>query len=158
MLIPELDKLRNKELSFWCRVIDKTHSFFWKSVPEEMIIVSKGMEFHETDWVYFGILHYRWNDIVNFLTKDILYGEKYEIIWHPLTRWRLSKIFREKKILEIKSNWTKIIDENFWKLYYLIKLRFDNNVYMYDQSELERMQHEKRPELEKLLIQFTNYL
>lgn len=146
MLDKELDKLRDKTLSFWCKIIDKTHSFFWKSVPEEMIIVSKSMEFYETDWVY--LLHYRWNPTVNFPIEDILDGEKCEIIWHPLTRWRIEHYY--------KNNGT---DYKYTQIYIKIRTRFENSrEKAYNQSELERMQHEKRPELKELLIQFSNYL
>ena len=142
MLDKNLDKLRDKTLSFWCKIIDKTHSFFWKSVPEEMIIVSKSMEFYETDWVY--LLHYRWNPTVNFPIEDILDGEKCEIIWHPLTRWRIEYLHHTK------NNDT----DEYWSIHEL----FLFNPELYNQSELERMQHEKRPQLRELLIQFSNYL
>lgn len=142
MLDKNLDKLRDKTLSFWCKIIDKTHSFFWKSVPEEMIIVSKSMEFYETDWVY--LLHYRWNPTVNFPIEDILDGEKCEIIWHPLTRWRIEYLHHTK------NNDT----DEYWSIHEL----FLFNPELYNQSELERMQHEKRPELKELLLKFSNYL
>lgn len=147
MLDKELDKLRDKTLSFGCRVIDKTHSFFWKSVPEEMIIVSKNMEFYETDWVY--LLHYRWNPTVNFPIEDILDGEKCEIIWNPLTRWRIYSLrFKVNKQSILIDVWNTV--DNIWCLLSIMD--------MFDKTEIERMKSPHREELKKLLIQFSNYL
>lgn len=167
MLDKELNKLRDKTLSFWCRIIDKTHSFFWKSVPEEMIIVSKSMEFYETDWVY--LLHYRWNPTVNFPIEDILDGEKCEIIWNQLTRWRIEYLKKLKLIYYTSSFvWVEynsierqkashLCHEFLWVCSQIL-IKFDENIERYNQSELERMKHEKRPELKKLLLKFSNYL
>lgn len=80
-----------------------------------------------------------------------------EIIWHPLTWWRIQLLMvNMEPSLEkrIKSNGLDIEELDLvWWLYKIFKENL-----LYDQNELQRMEHEKRPELKKLLMQFADYL
>ena len=69
-----------------------------------------------------------------------------EVIGHPLTRGRLS--YLRSKLGET--------DERFRIAE--IPMIFEEHIELYDQNETQRMKHEKRPELEKLLISFAALL
>lgn len=135
-LMPELDKLRNKELSFGCYI---SYSENWHNYVEKIIFHDDFP--HVFDWV------------------DDLYctDSDYTIIWHPLTRWRICYLHQS---LQKRDDWYDHPDLSekhpntlLEGMYYL----FDTYG-LYDQNELQRMQYEKRPELKELLIQFSNYL
>lgn len=108
MLDKELDKLRDKTLSFWC-VIQNNAKL------EERYDLSQSK------------------------------SHIYKVIWHPLTRWRID---------HLDDNIENIDSYNICR-YIWARLR---ESHLLDKSEIERMQHEKRPELKELLIQFSNYL
>ena len=123
MLDKELDKLRDKTLSFWC-VVD-----IWRQWPNPLIrcLTIWYNKYKDIDWEY----------IYEEFCPD-------NIIWHPLTRWRIEYLHHTK-------------NDNTEEYWYILSLLRDNPE-LYNQSELERQTHEKRPELKKLLIQFSNYL
>lgn len=140
MLIPELDKLRDKTLSFWCVLwryeteYDKEltmGTYISDNVPDEYTI-------------QYRVKLFNWKVI----KMDSEY--EYKIIWHPLTLWRIEHIYWS---IDKENRYDKL----FVELKHLIlKWIVDNNII--DKSELERMQHEKWPELKELLLQFSNYL
>ena len=134
MLDKSLDKLRDKTLSFWCVIS----------------IYDNDYDLHECRII--------WNHYKDYVfTTDIwIVGEALNIIWHPLTRWRIEYSRRSitKKIIEYN-----IQDDYPLRLMYDEIRRFLNRNYeLYNQSELERMQSPHREKLKELLIQFSNYL
>lgn len=137
MLDKELDKLRDKTLSFGCKF-----SISWKEWWVERtwtLIKNTG------NWI-------RKTIDANLDIRDawfIEWREREQIIWHPLTLWRIYHIYWNV------NQWNR--DLAFYEVRHAIEQWLvDNN--RLDKSELERMQHEKRPELKKHLIQFSNYL
>lgn len=138
MLIPELDKLRDKKLSFGCvlELTEEYRSWFITLPKWENVLYAW---FENKYWTVIKI------DKVGDNPQWMI---KYKILWHPLTRWRIEHYYR--------NNGT---DYKYTLIYIQIHTRFENSrKTAYNQSELERMQHEKRPELKELLIQFSNYL
>lgn len=61
---------------------------------------------------------------------------------NPITRWRIFRLYRMRD-MDIYNDLHKFFCE------------YDD---LADKSEIERMKHERRPELKELLIQFSNYL
>lgn len=140
MLDKELDKLRDKTLSFWCLLNvsfydNEEHKYLWKYIS----CVLNNNRFAVVDELidYKNSLYWLWE-----FTKE---DEWIEIIWHPLTRWRID---------HLDDNIENIDSYNICRYIWAI-LR---ESHLLDKSEIERMQHEKRPELKELLIQFSNYL
>lgn len=124
MLDKELDKLRDKTLSFWC-VVD-----IWRQWLNPLIrcLTIWYNKYKDIDWEY----------IYEEFCPD-------KIIWHPLTRWRID---------HLDDNIENIDSYNICR-YIWARLR---ESHLLDKSEIERMQHEKRPELKELLLKFSNYL
>lgn len=124
MLDKELDKLRDKTLSFWC-VVD-----IWRQWPNPLIrcLTIWYNKYKDIDWEY----------IYEEFCPD-------NIIWHPLTRWRID---------HLDDNIENIDSYNICR-YIWARLR---ESHLLDKSEIERMQHEKRPELKELLVLFSNYI
>lgn len=134
MLSPELDKLRDKTLRFGCIV--RIYSWYLWGVPtttEAMKefswyrVISRNGNYHEN------------NDRVAQPKID-------RIVWHPLTRWRLS--YLRSKLGEIDERF-KIAE---------IPMIFEEHIELYDQDELQRMQHPKRPEFFEILKEFAALL
>lgn len=109
MLDKELDKLRDKTLSFWCVII-------------------------KSDWTIYRSSGVWWTMPVSN-----------KILGHPLVRGRIE---------HLDDNIENIDSYNICRYIWAI-LR---ESHLLDKSEIERMQHENRPELKELLIQFSNYL
>lgn len=130
----ELDKLRNKEKSFWCYVFQKAR---WE------------VNYYRAVWFEWTKVECWW-----FELYDI---EDYNIIWHPLTRWRIEHLFRNNKPAD--PDWTSCIPYRFDKCYRDIGFCL-NEMWetAYDQNELQRQLHAKRPRLKGLLKQFSDYL
>lgn len=158
MLTPELDKLRDKELSFWCYVYAMSNNNDdW--VMKNTFIVHKTENSLHKFWKNLLIIWWRWYREV--------YESNVEIIWHPLTRWRINQLEMDICMSEYKDyndsvEWTEVMLD-FWlsgeitpivaKIEHILLYKW-----LWDKSEIERMKHEKRPELKELLIQFSNYL
>lgn len=131
MLNKELDKLRDKTLSFGCVIFEKS---WWEVNYHRITTVKK-----QDNWEY--TCECWWYEIFDI--------SDYNIIWHPLTLWRIYHIYWNV------NQWNR--DLAFYEVRHAIEQWLvDNN--RLDKSELERMQHEKRPELRELLIKFSNYL
>ena len=123
MLDKELDKLRDKTISFWCHII-------WS----------------KWEWIII------WNEMILFWEKVFHWFDTQEMIWHPLTYWRIYSL--SYKLRNTKS-W-KVADEILYNKTDIERILKEND--LIDKSELERQTHEKRSELKELLIQFSNYL
>lgn len=143
-----LDKLRDKTLNFWCVAVDKKHTFFWWPSPEQMITVSDDPDCYKDDGLYF--IHYRWSPTVHFPLSDVLNKDLCEIIWHPLTWWRITSLYWEQ--VENGAG-DAIVD-----VYIDLGLFFDRRYQLYDKNETQWMKHEKRPELFDLLKEFASLL
>lgn len=147
MLDKELDKLRDKTLSFWCLLNvsfydNEEHKYLWKYIS----CVLNNNRFAVVDELidYKNSLYWLWK-----FTKE---DEWIEIIWHPLTRWRIEHCYRDNYPINKPVH-------KYITMRTLIYRWFESNrETAYNQSELERMQHEKRPELKELLLKFSNYL
>lgn len=131
MLDKELDKLRDKTLSFGCVIFEKS----WWDVNYHRITTAKKQD----NWEY--TCECWWYEIFDI--------SEYNIIWNQLNRWRICYLYHES------DNW---YNQNKDHTINSIQDILINNYIMLNQSELERMQYEKRPELRELLIQFSNYL
>lgn len=70
------------------------------------------------------------------------------IIWHPLTRWRLCRLYRN--VPEQERGESCVIEE--------LQEIFIHHPELYDQDELQRESHEKRLELFDLLKEFAALL
>ena len=130
ILDPELDKLRNKELSFGCRI---TVQFDWQVTYIDKI----------------NYLLENWNcrTVGPSVERNIISNN-----WHPLTWWRICHLLWAWINLNTKNIQSLISTR--WSMAAI----FDYNSDLYDQNELQRMQHEKRPELKVLLKQFAEYI
>lgn len=132
MLDPILDKLRNKELSFWC---------FIKENPWDTPL-----------WATWGTFRYG----SKADTEDRSYDT---IVGHPLTRWRICHVYNKLEWHcsdydeEKYDSFQYEVRDAFVDMEILM-----DNYSLYDQTELEWQKSEKRPELRSLLIQFSNYL
>lgn len=127
MLDKELDKLRDKTLSFGCVIFEKS----WWDVNYHRITTAKkqdNLEYTCECWWY-----------------EIFDISEYNIIWHPLTRWRID---------HLDDNIENIDSYNICR-YIWARLR---ESHLLDKTEIERMQHEKRPELKELLVLVSNYI
>lgn len=154
MLSPELDVLRNKELSFWCvamyinlkfHVRDEIITVYNVDNTENWIVdIIEIMSGHTYKNVYTSkeISNNNWSDD-NYI---------YNIIWHPLTRWRIEYLVTNHKASP---------DENKDLLYRICINKildiFTFNNKLFDKTELERMQYDKRNELYPLLVEFSTY-
>lgn len=136
-LIPELDKLRNKELSFWC-----IYRILWY----DETIDRSGVIFKQTrdEWIW-KTIDDGWD------VRDawfIEWREREQIIWHPLTAWRIWKLWYDS---------FAITGSNIIHTMQCIMIDIQA-MWLADKTEVERQRHQKRPELKELLIQFSNYL
>lgn len=171
MLDKELDKLRDKTLSFWCLLKfkeEQLHEWYgtvflykyvrqwssssewydWGRVSEWQLQCSnmRNWEF-KIIWLRDRNTMYRSPDEEWEYICDELVEKYFDILWKPLTRWRITYLFQT--------------NEDWWDKDYIaskILDLFEDSKELYNQSELERQTHEKRPELKELLIQFSNYL
>lgn len=134
MLDKSLDKLRDKTLKFWC-VLELTEEYrsWYITLPKWENVLYAGFENK-----YWTVIH------IDRVADNPQWMIKYKIAWMPLTRWRIEYLH------QTKNNDT----DEYWSIHEL----FLFNPELYDQSELERQTHEKRPELRELLILFSNYL
>lgn len=146
MLEKSLDVLRNKELSFWCHInvnfYDNKH---FNSLGIRPWVVTYNKKFILIDKQWQVLDELQW--IRPFSDED-----KFEIIWHPLTRWRIEYLVTNHKASP---------DENKDLLYRICINKildiFTFNNKLFDQTELERMQHDKWNELYPLLVEFAWY-
>ena len=77
-----------------------------------------------------------------------VYADTLEIIWHPLTLGRIYKLWYD----HFMATGSDII-------YQMQCIMTDiQAIWLADKTEVERMQHEKRPELRSLLIKFAEYI
>lgn len=138
MLIPELDKLRNKEMSFGCYC---TGFYDWLDETVCGKFIGTEEDYIWTDWIrsIHGYILYN---------NEIKFVKWIEAFSHPLTWWRICYINRKEGLYNMDVRvWFRKIEDVFQKYRVL-----------YDQNELQRMEHEKWPELKELLIQFTSYI
>lgn len=141
-LCPELDKLRNKELSFWCYVYATVPYVNWTTLTDTFI-VKNAQDSHVRFWKDLLVMPilWAWNSIV--CESDV------KILGHPLTRGRIYYVYKTKLIF-IKSLSTRTA-------YGDIQFIFNSNPELYDQNELQRMLSPHREKLKELLIQFAYY-
>jgi len=139
-LDPALDKLRNKELSFGCMMRKKDRLWY-------LIYVQSSYKSLILWWTYW---------IWNSTAQLNMVAEEY-IIWHPLTWGRLCHLGYPKLLNNKVHSREDTRCEEMWKLLINIEdLLLD--MQSFDQNELQRMQHEKRPKLRELLIKFAEYI
>lgn len=132
-LCPELNKLRNKELSFGCLVgIKETTKRFWAWGDEWCLryVNDEGLTCSDYNW--------EWGSVEPITT----------IIWHPITWWRVQHLYRETK---------QERDFNYYDCKNKIEQWLVDNK-CFDQNELQWMESPHREELKELLIKFSNYL
>lgn len=153
-LDPALDKLRSKELSFWCFIETYIHS--------EAVRITELFDVASDDITAYNIWDElpHWEDIycrVSVYSWDFWLNHIKNILWHPLTRGRIQLLMvgmeatlTEKMILN--GVWIEEVEIVGW-LYRIFK---ENT--LYDQTEIERMTSPKRPELRELLIKFAEYI
>lgn len=182
MLSPELDVLRNKELSIWCLLQFKEKElhdrlwlvFLYKYVREW----SSSSEWYDgyklqkwdlccsnmRQWQFkFFTLNSRenmyWKPDEEWERICDKYVDKYfEVLWKPLTRWRLYHLCHWRKPAYLEMGEPEYEHAEYNKFY----LCFENiNDIFYDigfdKTELERMQHDKWNELYPLLVEFSSY-
>ena len=125
MLDKELNKLRDKTLSFWC---------FIKEYPWESMLWAAWWTFRS------------WSKQDS---EDRVYDE---ILWHPLTYWRIYSL--SYKLRSTKS-W-KVADEILYNKTDIERILKEKD--LIDKTELERQQSPHREELKELLLKFSNYL
>lgn len=143
MLDKELDKLRDKTLSFWCiiQIIDNEWNFeYWTVLRnnhwfEILALLGKKTNWYNTEYI-----------------------KKTEIIWHPLTRWRLYQLWHWRKPAYLEVGEPEY-DRNEYNKFYLCFENIKDIFYTiwFDKTEIERMKHDKRNELYLLLIEFVQY-
>lgn len=143
-LDPALDKLRNKELRFWCFIETDIHS--------EAVRITELFDVASDDITAYNIWDElpHWEDIycrVSVYSWDFWLNHIKNILWHPLTRGRITYL------AQIHSDWWDL--DNISSQVLDI---FDDNRELYDQNELQRMTSPKRPELRELLIKFAEYI
>lgn len=136
----ELDKLRDKTLSFGCIVVRDQRE---RTVTRNGVDKYLWVDLTRGDQL---------DDYVDYQLTEVLV-----VIWHPLTRWRIEHIFRNNKPAD--PDWTSCIPYRFDKCYRDIGFCL-NEMWetTYDQNELQRQLHAKRPRLKGLLKQFSDYL
>jgi len=148
ILCPDLDKLRNKELSFWCviRCEWKESYILWHHINRTRI--------PSADEYCYKImsLKLRWEDI----SSNYNNFEWYDILWHPLTWWRIEHLSDLHWTEQMHPNATLDAIQEQYDTIHMIDI-FLTWYFLKDQNELQRMEHEKRPELKELLIQFASY-
>jgi len=154
MLDKELDKLRDKTLSFWCLLNvsfydNEEHKYLWKYIScflnsNRFAVVDELIDYKNS-------LYWLWP-----FTKE---DEWIEIIWHPINWWRLYILrhWIKPSYLEL---WEPQYDHAKYNEFYLCFEDIKDLMYhiWFDKSEIERMQNEYWEDLKKLLIQFSNYL
>lgn len=155
-LDPDLDKLRNKELSFGC-VIDTAIYEKEQITITSLFDVCWSIE-KFTIWdrlphwekIYCRVLEYGWN----FGIDNI-----YNTIWHPLTRWRAERMGMKAMSPDIKDEVETYIDrfESVKKIMFDIRIIL-SSYHLIDKNELQWQAHEKRPKLKDLLKQLSDYL
>jgi len=124
-----LDRLRDKTLSFWCRIHVEAVNENGNQDAVEVIV-----NYIDSDtWLV--------RDTAQDFCKlwDVI-----KIIWKPLTRWRLS--YLRSKLGET-DEWFKIAE---------IPIIFEEHIELYDQDETQWMSHKKRPELFVFLNMFSH--
>lgn len=131
-LDPALDKLRNKELSFWL------HFSLWNY---DWVVIS---EWWEVRWK-------RWLQL-EWLRRQV-FLEQAEIIWHALTWGRIEYLSNGR--WKYTEEW---FDDNRFNSWQDIVTLLDTDPRLYDQTEIERMTSPKRPELRELLVKFAEYI
>lgn len=137
-MLPELDKLRDKTLSFWC--ILKYTTWPNQHIQHRIVDSNALLTYDKDKWLFEHEYEYKY-----------IPTTEYKIIWHPLTRWRIEHCYR--------NNYPDRDVHKYTTIYAKIYKWFEHNrETAYNQSEIERQTHEKRPELKELLIQFSNYL
>lgn len=164
MLDKELDKLRDKTLSFGCFVNwiewDARECLRFICNEEEKSYQPRRMHVNSDEWSF--MMPEEWFD--------------YEIIWHPLTysdikfhiQWENSSYSSrlcwpdrsDPRDMEKDPHWIETLNES--KDFNILCNKIEELFYafpsLYKMTELERQAHEKRPELKEFLIQFSNYL
>lgn len=134
MLNKELDKLRDKTLSFGCVIFEKS---WWEVNYHRITTVKK-----QDNWEY--TCECWWYEIFDI--------SDYNIIWHPLTLWRIEHYYRNNYPINKPVHKYITVHTQIYRWFE------SNRETAYNQSELERMQSPHREELKKLLLQFSNYL
>lgn len=133
-LIPELNKLRNKDCDLWCILWwyedeyakELTYGTFINySVPDEYTMKERVMLFN--------------GEIVLFEDYD------FEYIGHPLTRWRICSVA-----------YSAPYSDRIFSIHMNIVWFLGDNPILYDQNELQRQLHPKRLELKELLIKLVD--
>lgn len=157
-LDPQLNKLRNKELSFGCVISYQWNDFRIQGVDDG--------EWQDGEW-----------NIIRCLIigsgRPMLKDWSYSIIWHPLTRGRIlttyNQAFRDnnetlisytKDTSNIDKRYRELSKKN-WALVatiHQIESIFNEDFVLYEQNELQRMTSPKRPELRELLVKFAEYI
>lgn len=141
MLAPELDKLRDKTLSFWCIIHHDS-----EICPDGCSIDEWRCVYTDREWINCISYEEEWSH--QNTQSHISFDYKYEVHGHPLTRWRIAYLF------QTNVDWwdkdyiaSKVLDV------------FESSLELYNQDELQRIEDKKvRLELKGLLIQFSNYL
>lgn len=129
-LCPELDKLRNKDLSFGCITT------IWTVITKDWEKTMDG------DW---------------FIFDDYPELNEHDILGHPITWWRLDHLSDLHWSEQINPDVTLDEIQEQYDTIHLIEIRL-TQYFAKDKTEIERMQHEKRPELKSLLTKFQNIL
>lgn len=151
MLDKELDKLRDKTLSFWCHIISKSiwiykkkwikvlwHNWWWDYMCFYRVDTSENKEEYKKDFWYCLV--------------EVIKNGSYEIIWHPINYWRIYSL--SYKLRNTKS-W-KVADEILYNKTDIERILKEND--LMDKTELERQKSPHWEDLRELLIQFSNYL
>ena len=147
MIKKELDWLRDKTLSFWC-LLKKDRSFYaWKRARYIWL------NYNLINWKEYWIIFI--DDSENIVQWSIW---TVEILWHPITRWRLYQLRYWKKPAYLEM-WEQEYDHSKYNLFFMcfhnIEELFRNTDY--SQTEIERMYTEYRDKLYPLLLEFNSY-
>lgn len=156
-----LDKLRNKDFTIWCvfrypQIVEGNRMLIQVVNGRRVDSCIYEEQYYNPDHPYDSVkasqyiidkqLYHQGEFSEEELTSMTVEDLSIDIIWHPLKRGRLS--YLRSKLGEIDERF-KIAE---------IPMIFEEHIELYDQNELQRMKHEKRPELEKLLIEFSTLL
>ena len=161
MLDKTLDKLRDKTLSFGC--ILNYSKWPNQNIQHRIVDTNALLTYDKDKWLFEHEFEYKYVPNIDYI-----------IIWHPLTRWRIKLLFIKsfneniKLWAEYSKDAPRFIDERYYEnanirnriiaLEESLQNIFEDNIELYDQSELERMESPHRPKLKEILIQFSNYL
>ena len=138
-LIPELDALRNKELTFWAVILWKSYGKYWEFDYEQVRFVM--MQEENPFQLRYMITN---NEDWQFMDPDE--GFDYSIIWHPLTQARLYKLNREHRSMEVQQAFDLTLDV------------LDKNIEFMDKTEIEWMEDEElRSKLLPSLLKFAKH-